>query len=308
VPTRAACQICSGALIIAQRGSGFGRDPAAFNPSRHRVGEHYDLYRCVDCGTVNQPGLPPGTELQDLYRVVHDERYLPEERGRRRTAGRLLDLLSAQVPHGHLLQVGCGYGLLLDEARRRGYEVDGVEVSVEAARHAQEVLGLPVREMAIEDVELVDGCYDGILLVDVIEHLDDPIGVLERLLAVLAPGGALLIVTPDPASFVARVAGRRWWCYVPAHRCLIPRRTLRRLLRERGLAVLVDTHSVHTFTLAYWLSGFGERGGWAGSAITRVAERLPRSLMFTASLKDERVLLARRADVHAHTSLRASIA
>jgi SAM-dependent methyltransferase len=233
---------------------------------------------------------------------MSDERYMLEERGRRRTARWLLDRLGAYLPQGRLLQVGCGHGLLLDEARRRGYDVDGVEPSVEAARYARDRLGLAVREMAIEEAELEGERYDAILLVDVLEHLDDPVATLDRLLAVLAPGGAVLIVTPDPSSLTARVAGSHWWCFVPAHYCLIPRKTLRELMDARGLLVLEDVPSVHSFTPGYWLAGLGERGGWAGRTITRLAARLPRGLLLTASLRDERVLLARRVETHAHAA------
>ena len=263
------------------------------------MGEHGDLYRCANCGTVHQPSLPDGPGLHDLYREMSDEHYLGEERGRRRTASRLLDLLGAHAPRGRLLEVGCGHGLLLDEARRRGYDVEGVELSVDAARYARERLGLSVREMAIEDAALDGERYDAVAMVDVLEHLDDPVAALDRLYALLAPGGAVLIVTPDPSSFVARLAGRRWWCYLPSHVCLIPRRTLCELLCARGLAVVEDVPFVHTFTLKYWLAGLGERGGRAAGVIRYVAARLPPDLELTASLRDEHVLVARRIEARA---------
>lgn len=292
VSTPTACLVCGGWLELSQRGGARELKPSDFNPSCHRVGEHYDLFRCVECGTVQQPSLPRGHRLHELYRAGSDERYMLEERGRRRSARRLLDRLGARMPGGRLLQVGCSYGLLLDEARRRGYAVEGVELSSEAARYAREQLGLPVRETAIEELELERERYDAILLVDVLEHLEDPLATLARLRRALAPRGLLLVVTPDPSSLVARGAGAHWWCYVPAHYCLIPRRTLRELLGSCGLTVVEEAWSVHSFTLAYWLSGLGERGGRAGRMIARVAARLPRSLLLTASLKDERVLLA----------------
>ena len=223
---------------------------------------------------------------------MSDESYLLEEEGRRRTARRLLDLLGAHSPRGHLLEVGCGHGLLLDEARRRGYDVEGLELSVQAARYARETLGLSVRETALEDAELDHARYDAVLAVDVLEHLDDPVAALERMCALLAPGGALLVVTPDPSSLMARVAGSRWWAYLPAHFCLIPRETLRRLICANGLVVAEDVPYVSSFTLKYWLAGVSERGGRAAGAITYLAARLPRTLMLSASLRDEHVLLA----------------
>lgn len=294
VPTATVCRICDGQLELAQRGGNRAYEPASFNPSCHRVGEHGDLYRCRECGTVHQPSLPHGAELHDLYRAVDDHTYMLEERGRRRAARRLLDLLGAHVSQGRLLQVGCGYGLLLDEARRRGYDVEGVELSAEGSRYAREQLGLTVHEMAVEEMQLEGKRYDALVLVDVIEHLEDPVAVLDRLLRVLEPDGAVLIVTPDPLSLTARVAGSHWWCYIPAHCCLIPRTTLRELVAARGLEVVEDGFSVHSFTPGYWLAGLGERGGWAGRAIMALAARLPRSALLSASLRDERVVLARR--------------
>jgi 2-polyprenyl-3-methyl-5-hydroxy-6-metoxy-1,4-benzoquinol methylase len=293
VSTRATCRICNGELALTHRGDDSPHDARAFDPTRHNAGEHHDLYRCRACGTVNQSSLPAEAELHALYRAVSDGRYMREEQGRRRTARRLLDLLATVAPRGRLLQVGSGHGLLLDEARRRGYDVEGVELWSEGVAHARDRLGLQVREAAIEDVHLDGERYDAVLLVDVLEHLADPIAVLDRMRGALAPGGALLVVTPDPSSLVARIAGRRWWCYVPAHVHLIPRATLRELIRARGLVTVKEHYSVHSFSLGYWLAGLGGVGGPLGAVIARLAERLPRSLTFTASLKDERVLLAR---------------
>jgi 2-polyprenyl-3-methyl-5-hydroxy-6-metoxy-1,4-benzoquinol methylase len=287
------CSICGGQLELARQGSASGHEPSSFSPSCHRTGEHGDFYRCRRCGTLHQPSLPRGSALYDIYRAVSDERYMVEERGRRRTARRLLDRLGKYVPEGRLLQVGCGYGLLLDEARRRGYAVEGVEPSIEAAGYAREQLGLPVRPLALEEADLRGERYDAILLVDVLEHLGDPRAALDRLPELLVPAGVLVIVTPDPSSLTARLAGANWWCYVPAHSCLIPRETLRQLLVVRDLDIVEDVASVHSFTPGYWLAGVGDRGGWVGRAITQVAARLPRSLLLTASLRDERVLLAR---------------
>jgi 2-polyprenyl-3-methyl-5-hydroxy-6-metoxy-1,4-benzoquinol methylase len=231
---------------------------------------------------------------------MSDDRYLREETGRRRMARRLLDLLGGYVPGGRMLQVGCGYGLLLDEARRRGYIVQGVDLSAEATRHARETLELPVREMALEDA-IVDAAvqgeqYDAIVAVDVLEHLDEPAVALAHLSALLAPGGALLITTPDPSSLAARLTGNRWWGYEPAHACLIPRRTLQKLMSAQGLVVAENRNATQSFTLGYWLGCLSQRGdGLAARGLAYVASRLPR-IMVTASLRDELVMLARRVE------------
>jgi SAM-dependent methyltransferase len=297
-----ACRVCEGRRLepVQQGGEETGYEPALFNPTYHQLGGHGDFYRCDDCGTVQQPSLPRGEELHDLYRQMSDERYLGEEEGRRRMAGRLIDLLAEHMPRGHMLEVGCGYGLLLDEARMRGYQVEGVELSVAGVHYARERLGLPVREMALEERSLDAAAsgerYDAVVAVDVLEHLDEPVVAIARLRALLAPGGVLLITSPDPTSLVAWIAGRYWWCYEPAHACLIPRKTLRGLIEAQGLSLVGDTASAQSFTLGYWLECLGQRAGRAEHAIRRATKRLPQGMMLTASLRDERVLIARDAE------------
>ena len=68
------------------------------------------------------------------------------------------------------------------------------------------------------------------MLADVLEHLDDPVAAIDHCAALLRPGGVLCVVTPDPSSATAKLAGARWWGYLPAHTFLIPRRTLRELI------------------------------------------------------------------------------
>ena len=122
------CHICEGPLELRHPGDGTALSPELFVPTNHEPGQHGDLYACAHCGTVHQPGLPSGSELTELYRGMSDDLYLSEEEGRRATARRLIGLIRRHVPAGALLDVGCGHGLLLDEARRSGYSVTGLEL------------------------------------------------------------------------------------------------------------------------------------------------------------------------------------
>jgi 2-polyprenyl-3-methyl-5-hydroxy-6-metoxy-1,4-benzoquinol methylase len=296
----AGCRICAGELVLKVAGNGAALTAAAFSPSAHAVGGHGDLLACRECGTVQQPVLPSGDALHDLYREMADDEYLGEERGRRATANRLLDLIGAHVPQGRLLDVGCGHGLLLDEARRRGYETVGLELSREAARHAREALALDVREVPLEGFSAgrngdSPGEFDAIVLADVLEHLDDPVDAIERCAGLLRPGGVLCVVTPDPSSATARLAGARWWGYLPAHTVLLPRRTLRELLAAAGLVISADVPFVRTFAARRWVGGLAERLPFSGP-LTRAAERLP-PVSLSLSLGDERVILAHRTPV-----------
>ncbi|HEY6890174.1 MAG TPA: methyltransferase domain-containing protein [Solirubrobacter sp.] len=297
----AGCRICSGDLELKVQGDGATVTAAALSPSAHAVGGHGDLLACVECGTVQQPILPQGAELHDLYREMRDDEYLSEEAGRRATANRLLDLIGEHVPAGRLLDVGCGHGLLLDEARGRGYDTVGLELSREGARYGRETLGLDVREVPLESFSQgrngdSPGEFDAIVLADVLEHLDDPVAAIDSCARLLRPAGVLCVVTPDPSSLTAKVAGARWWGYLPAHTVLLPRRTLRELISARGLVISADVPFVRTFAAKRWVTGLAERLGPASGVLMAAAERMP-PFPISLSLGDERVILAHRTPV-----------
>src|SRR3954447_5118618 len=102
------CGICGGPVQPYLLGREEALEPGALSPTCHVPGQHGDLYRCRDCGTVQQPALPGGQALTDLYRGMEDIEYLAEEQGRRITANRLIDLVAAHAPGGRFLDVGCG--------------------------------------------------------------------------------------------------------------------------------------------------------------------------------------------------------
>jgi len=289
------CGICGGPTELRHRGTDAPPGSAAFAPTCHTPGGHGDLYACGRCGTLQQPGLPQGPELLDLYRGMRDDDYLAEAEGRRATARRLLDALERHTPPGRLLEVGCGHGLLLDEARARGWEVSGLELAGASLAHARDELGLDVRSGTLEELgPATDGGLRAIVLADVLEHLADPVDALRRCAALLADGGLLCVVTPDPSSATARIAGRRWWALLPAHTFLVPHATLRSLLHDVGLELREERGLRRTFTLGYWLAGLAERSAAAQRALGRLGRTGLTRRALTLSLGDERIVVASR--------------
>jgi SAM-dependent methyltransferase len=289
------CGICSGPLRLRYPGEAPATGSDAFAPSCHTVSGHGDLYVCERCGTVQQPDLPSGAELHELYREMRDDAYLAEEAGRRRTSRRLLDAIERHGTRGRMLEVGCGHGLLLDEARNRGWQVAGLELADASRAHAVDALGLDVRADTLDEVDAAsDGGLQALVLSDVLEHLDDPVAALAQIARLLAPGGVALIVTPDPASHTARLAGSRWWGYLRSHTYLIPHATLRALLRAAGLEPVEEKHLLRTFSFGYWVAGLGERSGPLSRALAAVRRLGVARRPLTLSLGDERVVVARR--------------
>jgi SAM-dependent methyltransferase len=96
-----------------------------------------------------------------------------------------------------LLEIGCGFGFGLDIARRvLGWEVQGYDPSPFAAA-GRELLGLPITSAYFTPEAAADDAWDVVLASEVLEHLDDPVGLLRNLRRSLKPGGVLVLTTPD---------------------------------------------------------------------------------------------------------------
>ena len=129
------CRVCSGELTCSSRATAGRRSPTRSRRRATSPAATATCSSCRECGTVQQPVLPAGAQLHDLYRDMRDDDYLAEEAGRRATArAAARPDRRATSPRGRLLDVGCGHGLLLDEARRRGYERDRPRAARATAR------------------------------------------------------------------------------------------------------------------------------------------------------------------------------
>lgn len=144
------------------------------------------------------------------------------------------------------LDIGCGAGLLCEPLARLGAEVTGVDASVEnvaaAAAHA-EGMGLDIRYMAGEVAGLDIGTFDLVTCVEVVEHVADKRAFLRDVAARLAPGGLLVMSTPNrtAASRLLLVGAAEAVGYVPrgTHTWsdFVTPEELAELLAEVGLAV-----------------------------------------------------------------------
>jgi len=111
-----------------------------------------------------------------------------------------------------VLDAGCGDGYWLTELRGiAGVRLSGVDYNplrVERARQAAP--GVPVRCLSLEEDGPEGGPFDVILCSQVIEHVADDMGLLHRLRTLLAPGGTLILGTPNQGSPLARWRDRRY--------------------------------------------------------------------------------------------------
>ncbi len=120
-----------------------------------------------------------------------------------------------------LLDVGCGNGRFLNEMRRGGWNVVGVEPDETAVRAARSAHGLEVYHGVLEQVELPANTFDVITMGHVIEHLFDPIRTLRVARSLLKPGGRLMVLTPNASGWGSRRFREDWVGWDPPRHLFI---------------------------------------------------------------------------------------
>lgn len=194
-------------------------------------GDTLDIYLCPTCGFYQ---CSSAEDIQKFYAEMEDEDY-EDARGQRAIQARhLLKCLQKHINSGRLLDVGAASGVLVEQALDLGYQAEGIEPSTFLYRNAR-ALGLPVLHEIIPHAEIV-GPYDIITLIDVIEHVSDPVTLLRQATSLLAPDGILVVVTPNVKAPIARLLGWNWWHFRIAHIGYFNRASLSKLLARVDLA------------------------------------------------------------------------
>lgn len=197
----------------------------------------WSYLQCPACGLVLLHPVPDETVLSSYYNEAYQVNFDSYFKGVRRRSRTVLEELSKHFPNrGRLLEVGCSYGGFLAEARRDGWDVTGIELSETAARYAREQLGLRVLQGRLHDQQQQLGePYQAVALFHVIEHVPNPVQLLEVCRRLITPRGLLVLKTPNVASLIARLTGASWhWVSPPAHLYLYSPKTLSLLLEKSG--------------------------------------------------------------------------
>jgi 2-polyprenyl-6-hydroxyphenyl methylase/3-demethylubiquinone-9 3-methyltransferase len=100
------------------------------------------------------------------------------------------------------LDVGCGAGLLAEPLARMGAKVTGIDAAPEviavASEHARSA-GLEI-DYRVADVVALEGEFDLVTAMEVVEHVADPAAFVKALAARLAAGGLLILSTPNATA------------------------------------------------------------------------------------------------------------
>ncbi|OGT38155.1 MAG: hypothetical protein A3F12_04640, partial [Gammaproteobacteria bacterium RIFCSPHIGHO2_12_FULL_38_14] len=148
---------------------------------------------------------------------------------------------------GKLLDIGCGDGAFLLQAKKEGWQVVGTEISSSAYSNND----FEIRKNLTDLFPL--GPFDCITLWHSLEHMQDPKQTLAHVYELLTPQGLLLIAVPNAAGWQSRLFGSRWLHRdVPRHIFHFNPHSLCRLLQAEQFDLIKSWHQEFEYDLLGW--------------------------------------------------------
>jgi SAM-dependent methyltransferase len=256
---------------------------AAVDVEYETSADRFEYLRCDDCGALSIDPVPRG-RLAEIYPsnyysfsdtdaslVARVKRFLDARRYRS---------LLGELPHQSLrvLDVGGGVGATLTLLQSVDARVVATQV-VDIDPSAAEVARQRGHAYALSTIEAwdTDERFELILMLNLVEHVEAPVDVLAKARLLLAPGGRVVVQTPNIDSLDARLFRHRNWggYHCPRHWVLFDRPSFLGAARRAGLAPISFSY---TQGAPFWavsvLAGLA-RAGVASVGPDRPAYRHP---------------------------------
>ena len=239
-------------------------------------------YKCYNCGFLQCETR----NVIEFYENLKDKEYIDSANQRSLQFVKLLENVEHYIPvNGKILDIGTGSGIFLREAAKLGYSATGIEPSSFLAEVGKK-----------EGLNIIHGTfpkdcpsekYDAIFLTDVIEHIVDPLPMLEKLPDFLTPNGKVIVTTPDVSSIMAKIMGRRWWHYRIAHVGYYNKVTLEKIMNRAAMRLVKWYYAKWYFSSRYIL----ERLTRYFPFIKPFIKFAPEDLMIPLNLFDSRLCI-----------------
>lgn len=243
----------------------------------------FPVRRCERCGTEFLHPPPTGEELAIAYAPqyygVGREKFVGPMAAmvRRFQMGRVRFVARFAPPSREakrLLDIGCGNGNFLRNARRGGFSVEGTEYSETSARRASPAGDLRIHVGDSATLPLAPGHYRAVTLWHVLEHLPEPLATLQNAHRALATDGCLFVSLPNAESWQARFAGPVWFHRdPPRHLWHFGTKSLRRILSRAGFRVVYERHFSFEQNPYGWLQSMLNRLGFPADRFYEVLKR-----------------------------------
>lgn len=217
-----------------------------------------DLHTVIDCKACGYAHISP-LPTSEQHKSFYEEEYYQSEKVEyfqdadenhewlQIDYGSRLDLVSKALGGvGSVLDIGCGPGSFLREAKEKGWAVTGIEPSTPAFHYANEYDLNVIQGFFPHDSAFKPASFDFVHLSMVLEHVPQPLDMLKSIYDLVRPGGYITVSSPNDFNSFQAAAVKSgkiapWWVLPGHHLNYFNFKSLENLLRKTGFDITDST-------------------------------------------------------------------
>ena len=211
---------------------------------------HIDRYRlkfhvncCNDCGFIFMNPQFTDHVIENFYSEEYfkgraDYSYIDEREIKKYSQyvwNKRIDAIHKYVKNGNFLDIGCSFGGLLESASKY-YNPYGIEMSEYAHSHSREIFGESIHHGTLSDHKFDDNFFSAITMIELIEHLPDPVSAVNECFRLLQSEGVLVVQTANMNGKQAKDLGGNYEYFMPGHLSYFTAQNLTMLLKTAGFS------------------------------------------------------------------------
>ncbi|KKR88423.1 MAG: Methyltransferase type 12 [Candidatus Wolfebacteria bacterium GW2011_GWB1_41_12] len=212
----------------------------------------FNIYKCLSCDLQFVWPQPDKEALKKTYSKKYFHGNILTPKGYEdyhqlnheliREAKKKIKFIEKYPVGKNLLDIGCGTGIFLEEARRRGYKINGNEISSYTIK-ALKQKNISCFPGAVEGGILPKKRFDIVTAWDVIEHIPKIKMAFKEIVGSLKESGYLFLTTPDTQSIDSFLMGKSWYNYkkAPEHVLFLNRKSVTELFKASNLKLISVT-------------------------------------------------------------------
>lgn len=201
----------------------------------------FDVDRCGDCGFIFMNPQFTDRVIEEFYSEEYfkgkaDYSYIDEREIKKYSKhvwNRRVDVIRKYVKSGNFLDVGCSFGGLLESASEY-FTPYGIEMSDYACTYSKELFGEKIHHGTLNNHKFSENFFSAITMIELIEHLPDPLFAIKECFKLLRPHGVIVVQTANMDGKQARDLGEKYEYLMPGHLSYFTAENLTQLLKTAG--------------------------------------------------------------------------
>lgn len=230
-------------------------NPQVYTSRRVPDRVHFRIVRCLVCGLTFSNPIYEAKKILDSYKRSANPTTEDLKNSALVYISYLKNIIKNLPSKDKLLDIGCGDGFFLLEAKKLGFrELYGVEPSKEAISKLEPgINGKNIINDVFKKGQFKKNLFDIVCFFQVLDHVVDPNEFLKNCHDIIRPGGYILAIMHDAKFLTNIIMGEKSPIIDIQHIYLFDKETIRKIFQNNGFNVVKVFNTFNLYSLGYWL-------------------------------------------------------